>query len=211
MITLAIDASTYEGSVAVLDGSAVLASATAAMRGRDAERLMPAVESTMRDGGVQLAAVDLIVCGAGPGSFTSLRIAGSLAKGMAMGASKPLYSVSSLSLIVAGNGAKPGRYLALLDAIRGEYFAAVFESDGVTVRADGDVVIVSKDAVPERCRRLRADPAGPEFGDMWVPHARGVALLESELAKGGPVNLAAWEPTYGRLAEAQVKLEATRA
>jgi len=210
VITLAVDASTYEGSVAVLEGSTVIASGAAAMRGRDAERLMPAIEAALNASGLRVAQIDRIVCGAGPGSFTSLRIAGSLAKGIAMGAAKPLFAISSLSLIVAGNPAKPGRYLALLDAIRGEYFAAVVECDGAAARLDGEAVLVGKGAIPELARRMRADPVGPDFGDMWAPHARGVARLEEEIAKLGPVNLADWEPTYGRLPEAQVRLEAAR-
>ena len=207
MITLALDASTYEGSVALLDDARVVAEGVAAMRGRDAERLMPAVESTLKSGGIALSRVERIVCGAGPGSFTSLRIAGSLAKGMAAGRGLPLFAVSSLALIVAGNAREPGRYLALLDAIRGEYFAGVFEFDGRSVEAEGEATLVAKADVDALASCSKAQAVGPDFGDRWSPHARGVARLQSVLASG-PVNLSAWEPTYGRLAEAQVKLEA---
>lgn len=209
MITLALDASTYEGTVAVIEGSTVVAWSTAAMRGRDAERLMPAVETALNSKGLALSQVDRFVCGAGPGSFTSLRIAGSLAKGMAMGRGKPLYAVSSLGLIVAGNAKEPGRYLALLDAIRGEFFAAAFEFDGADVKAAGDATLVQKADVESMATRLKARAVGPDFGDHWLPHARGVARMASSLASG-PVNLADWEPTYGRLPEAQVKLEAAQ-
>jgi hypothetical protein len=47
MITLAIDASTYAGDAAVLDGSRVLAEETVAMKGADCERLMPAIASVL--------------------------------------------------------------------------------------------------------------------------------------------------------------------
>jgi tRNA threonylcarbamoyladenosine biosynthesis protein TsaB len=40
-----------------------------------------------------------------------------------------------------------------------------------------------------------------------VPRARAVARLEAMLAVRGPVDLASWEPAYGRLAEAQVRWE----
>ena len=49
-----------------------------------------------------------IVCGAGPGSFTSLRIAGSIAKGIAGGANRPLYAVPSMALMVGGLTATTG-------------------------------------------------------------------------------------------------------
>ena len=210
MITLSLDASTYNGTVAVTDGSRIVAEGNAVMRGRDVERLMPVVESTLKAAAISLSEVDRIVCGSGPGSFTSLRIAGSLSKGMALGANKPLSAVSSLSLIVAGNAKEPGRYLALLDAMRGEFFAATFVFDGTTVAADGEAVLVSGAEVDALAARHEARAVGPTRDGNWAPHARGVRRLEPILAAKGPVNLAEWEPTYGRLAEAQVKLEAAR-
>jgi tRNA threonylcarbamoyladenosine biosynthesis protein TsaB len=40
------------------------------------------------------------------------------------------------------------------------------------------------------------------------PHARGVAPILESIIESGPVDLASWEPDYGRLAEAQVRWEA---
>src|SRR5205814_266277 len=95
MITLALDASTYQGSVAVLEEDRVLVQRTTEMRGRDAERLMPAVDIALKDAGLGIDRIERIVCGGGPGSFTSLRIAASIAKGLAVGRDVPLFSVSS--------------------------------------------------------------------------------------------------------------------
>jgi tRNA threonylcarbamoyl adenosine modification protein YeaZ len=72
------------------------------MRGEREERLMPAVAGALADAGIAPNAIDRVVCGAGPGSFTSLRIAGAIAKGLALAAGVPLIPVSSLLLIVAG-------------------------------------------------------------------------------------------------------------
>ena len=212
MITLALDASTYRGTVAVLDDARLLVETSAPMRGRDAELLMPAVSDALRDAGRTLADVERVVCGAGPGSFTSLRIAASIAKGIAVGRGVPLYAVSSLSLVVAGNvvdgprGAR--RYLAVLDALRGESYVAEFEHDAGELRAVGPMRLVPNGEVPSLAiegRRL----VGPEQPDGWLPHARGVVLMMDALARARPVDLASWEPVYGRLAEAQVKWEAT--
>src|SRR5436853_2860848 len=103
MITLALDASTYRGSVAVLEEDRVLVQATTEMRSRDAERLMPAVDWALREVGLVIDRIERIVCGGGPGSFTSLRISASIAKGLAEGRGIPLFAVSSLALLVAGN------------------------------------------------------------------------------------------------------------
>ena len=72
-LTLALDASTYAGSVAVLRGRAVLAECTVAMRGEREERLMPAVAEALAEVGASPRDVAEVVCGGGPGSFTNLR------------------------------------------------------------------------------------------------------------------------------------------
>ena len=84
MLTLAIDAATYEGTVAIVRGGRVLAQRAATMRGEHEERLMPAVVSVLQDAGLDVSRLERIACGAGPGSFTSLRIAASIAKGLAV-------------------------------------------------------------------------------------------------------------------------------
>ena len=212
MITLALDASTSRGSVAVLDDERLLVEATAATRGRDSELLMPAVDQALRDAGYALSAVQRVVCGAGPGSFTGLRIAASLAKGLAVGRALPLFAVSSLALIVAGNvsdgprGAR--RYLAALDALRGESYVAEFEHDAGAVRPIGELRRVPTDEVASIAEQCGARPVGPDQRESWLPHARGVALLKGAIEEEGPVNLAVWEPVYGRVAEAQAKWEA---
>ena len=213
MITLALDASTYRGSVAVLDDARVVVQTTAAMRGRESEELMPAVDWALREAGSSVADVDRVVCGAGPGSFTSLRIAASIAKGIAVGRGVPLLAVSSLALIVAGNvtdgprGAR--RYLAALDALRGEAYVAEFEHEAGEVRQVGDLRLVPTEEVRLIAEAGGARPVGPDQSDNWLPHARGVGLMLSGIMADGPVNLAGWEPVYGRMAEAQVKWEAT--
>jgi tRNA threonylcarbamoyladenosine biosynthesis protein TsaB len=211
MITLALDASTYRGSVAVLEGERLLVERSAAMRGKEAELLMPAVHQALLDSGYALRAVERIVCGAGPGSFTSLRIAASIAKGLAVARSLPLFAVSSLALIVGGNvsdgprGAR--RYLAALDALRGESYVAEFEHDAGSVRSVGDMRRIPSEDVIAAAEGVGARAVGPDQREPWHPHARGVALLMGMLDEAGPVNLAGWEPIYGRMAEAQVKWE----
>jgi tRNA threonylcarbamoyladenosine biosynthesis protein TsaB len=218
LFTLALDASTYAGTVAVLRGHAVVAEGEAVMRGQAEERLMPAVAAALREAGCAVRDVARVVCGAGPGSFTSLRIAAAIAKGLALGNSvavreTPLFEVSSLALIVAGRVPRvaPGRYLALLDALRGERYAALFE-----VEADGRVRELERPAggriaateMDAACTRMGARAIGPCEALRAGPHARGVALLLGAITAGGPVALDTWEPEYGREAEAQRRWEA---
>ncbi|HEY4305679.1 MAG TPA: tRNA (adenosine(37)-N6)-threonylcarbamoyltransferase complex dimerization subunit type 1 TsaB [Gemmatimonadaceae bacterium] len=211
MITLAIDASTYLGDVALINDGRVLAERSVEMKDAYVERLMPAVASVLGENGVAVRDLERIVCGGGPGSFTSLRIAGGIAKGLAAGADVPLYSVPSLALMVAGASLPVGRYLATLDALRGEFYVGLYH-----VSATGDVielekvVVVPADQVAERAARAEARIVSPSgMGDVIraQPKAAGVVRLEQLLFSSGPVDLASWEPTYGRLAEAQVKWE----
>lgn len=212
MITLALDASTHRGTVAVLDDNRLLVEASAAMRGRDAELLMPAVHAALENAGAGIPGVHRIICGAGPGSFTSLRIAASIAKGIAVGRGVPIFAVSSLALIVAGNvtdgprGVR--RFVVAQDALRGECFTAEFEHDAGVVRQTSEVQRIPADQVLSLSERRDARLVGPDQPDAWLPHARGVVLLLDAVLATGPVDLASWEPAYGRLAEAQVKWEA---
>lgn len=211
MVTLALDASTYAGSVAIIDGDRVLGECEVAMRGERSERLMPTVAEALEAAGVSVADVDRVVCGAGPGSFTSLRIAASIAKGIAAGRGVPLLAVPSLLLIVAGapETESGGRFMAVLDALRGDVFAAAY-----AVRPDGGIdevgppALVPRAEVAERASVISARLIGPHEAIEAYPHARGVARLASWLDDAHAVDLSAWEPDYGRLAEAQVRWEA---
>ena len=210
MITLAIEASTYTGSVAVIRDDTVVAECETAMRGVYEERLMPAVASALQAGGVPPNGIDRLVCGAGPGSFTSLRIAGAIAKGLALSANAPLYPVSSLLLIVAGAQPlpAPGRYVAVLDAMRGDVFAAVYSVTEDAITSESPTTIVARAALAGFAREHAAKAIGPAENVLGSPHARGAARLGHLTPWPPPADLATWEPNYGRLAEAQVKWEA---
>jgi tRNA threonylcarbamoyladenosine biosynthesis protein TsaB len=210
MITLVLEAATYAGSVALLDGTRLLGERTVAMRGREHEALMPATAALIDACGLSPAGLGRVVCGEGPGSFTSLRIAGGIAKGIAMAGSLPLVPVSSLALVVASQvSLVPGRYLAAIDALRGEHYVELYE-----VAEDGSITrlaptrLVPSSAVSAFAAELGARSVGPGQAERSVePHARAAARLTNLIDSTPAADLAGWEPAYGRLAEAQVKWE----
>jgi len=210
-LTLAIEASTYAGSVALVRDRDVVAERELAMRDQRSERLLPAVAALLVEVGVSTTQLERIVCGAGPGSFTSLRLAASIAKGIALGAGRPLFGVSSLLLTVAGapGAAAPGRYLAALEAMRGEAFVAGYE-----VTAAGPIVeifsqaLVPAGSVDALARQLEARVVGPGRSLDCPPNARGVARLSDWIERSSAADLVSWEPDYGRLPEAQARWEA---
>jgi tRNA threonylcarbamoyladenosine biosynthesis protein TsaB len=114
----------------------------------------------------------------------------------------------SLALLVAGADAPPadGSYLAILDAMRGDVYAATIEARDGSVITVGDEQLVPRRSVTGLASRLNARVVGGGEPPDALPHARGLARLDESLVRD--VSLTAWEPAYGRLAEAQVKWEA---
>ena len=212
-LTLALDASTHAGTVALLAGAEELAASEVAMRNVGRETLLPAIVELLRTSGATIENVARIVCGSGPGSFTGLRIAASIAKALAFGdgaARIPLYGVSSLLLIVAGNDVarRPGRYVAVLDALRGDMYTEAFEVDEHCAIGEIDGMSVQpRTHIEAYAARFGARLVGPDQAGHLTPHARGVARVQSLIDAGGPADLATWEPNYGRAAEAQVRWE----
>src|ERR1700682_3347243 len=209
--TIALDGSTYQGMVEVLRDSQVVAERSlggeAAGSGkREAGRgdaLMPAIAECLKEAQVKRDSIARIICGAGPGSFTSLRVAGSVAKGLAVGYGADLYAVSSLILTVTG--ARPtlpaGEFLSVLDAMRGEYFAArvTLLTDQTVIQPRPTTLVGVEELMELAEREPSVRVVGPGQRLDFHPHARGVAPLLESIVASGPVDLASWEPTYGRL------------
>lgn len=134
---LAIDSSTDTLSVAL--GSGVPGETSLAFTGPGAAQasatLLPAVQTLLAQAGWSLASLDAIVFGRGPGSFTGLRTACSVAQGLAYGAGgRPVLPVDTLLALaesarlqrVADGQAVPAAIAALLDARMDEMYVALY-------------------------------------------------------------------------------------
>lgn len=211
MLTLALDACAGDATVALFDGGRLLAEQATALGDRSADPLFPAVVRTLEQGGHAVKDLRGVVCGDGPGGFTALRIVGATAKGLVRGTGAGFWVTPSLALVAAA--AEPplaaGEYLALLDARRGECYAArvTVAANGRIARCD-DTRRMSRDAALEYAMTNRLTAIGPDEALRLRPHARGVGRLvwESLVRRA---DSAQWEPQYGRLAEAQVRWEGT--
>jgi tRNA threonylcarbamoyladenosine biosynthesis protein TsaB len=95
---LAIDTSTELASVALAKGETIYYAEKEQIR-EHAKYLLPMVEELLTQASLQLHDLDGIVVGCGPGSFTGLRIACSVVKGLAYPHSIPVYAVSGLAAI----------------------------------------------------------------------------------------------------------------
>lgn len=124
MKLLALDTSTENCSLALwLDGDVISRQELAGQRHSDL--ILPMLEALLGDAGLALGALDGIAFGAGPGSFTGLRIGCGVAQGLALGADLPVLGISTLLALAA---AAPGeRVIACLDARIGEIYHAAYE------------------------------------------------------------------------------------
>lgn len=140
MKLLAIDTATSFASVAVVgfDHGAARALATVEVEtDRHSERLLPAIEHALATARCALDELDAVAVGAGPGSFTGLRIGLATAKGIAFAAGKPLWMASSLQALAWDLAATASAevLVAALDARRDEIYVGVFERRGAGVVA----------------------------------------------------------------------------
>jgi tRNA threonylcarbamoyladenosine biosynthesis protein TsaB len=113
-----------------------------------------------------------------------------------------------MELLVATAQLAPGRYMAALDAGRGEYHisnVAVFDGCMIEIAQD---TLISGAQLRVQAHELHTTLVGPDLDVSVFPRAAAALSLLQRLILAGPVPLDTWEPRYGRLAEAQVKWEA---
>ena len=149
MQVLALDASTEWCSVA-LGGEAGFEERIEAAGQRHSELMLPMVESLLSSVRMSLARLDGIAFGAGPGSFTGLRIACGLAQGLALGAGLRLVGIGTLLAMAEVARRRHGarRVLAALDARMHEVYAAAYELEGEHWRERIAPTVANPEAVP---------------------------------------------------------------
>lgn len=220
---LVLEASSAAGSVALLevqshaDEGSCIARADVVMGASRTDAIFPAVTAILEPFG-DLTALRGVVCGAGPGSFTSLRIAASVAKGLAHALRRPLFAVPSLLLAAAAHG-KAGTYRVHANALREERYVLDVDIDSRGLAtAHGVVSRMTLDALFGTTSTRTLLAVGSAESADHVSHTNDksspTVLPDAAALLGvrgwwsaGPVSLDAWEPDYGRLAEAQVKWE----
>ncbi len=125
MNILALDTSTeYLSLTLLLDGKLVERELLAGQT--HSQRILPLLRELLDEAGIALHELDGIAFGAGPGSFTGLRIACGVAQGLAFGANLPVIGVSTL-LALAEDAQGADKVIACLDARMGEVYHAVYE------------------------------------------------------------------------------------
>jgi len=228
MRVLALDTSTFVGTVAVVRDGELLAEWGAMVRATHGETLLPRLSQALEAAAMTLSEIDLFAVGLGPGSFTGVRIGVSTAKGLALAEDKPLVGVTSLRTIARGMTAGALRAVAV-DAHKGELYCALYEVD-----AAGELVerLAPFHEPPERAAARLRDAAGGQllavagngverYGDSFtaplsgaltrvptfcdVPRAACLAFeAERMYLREGPSDRSRLEPLYVRPSDAKL-------
>lgn len=219
MLTAAMETGGDLGSVALGEEGELVAESVLSVRATHSETVMPEVDRLLERAGRGRGDLGAVVVGAGPGSFTGVRIACALAKGLRFGEERPLYAFSSLLAAAAGTGLRE-RVVACFDARRGEVYAAAFHR----VEPDGAVLGPAALGVGDLTDRLPGGPgawtwagggsvlhrdaiesAGGRVlpGHVGRPRAGTLLWLAREHPDAGRVaDPATWEPEYVRRSSA---------
>lgn len=216
MNVIGIDTATSATAVALRLGDAVAElrdDPPAGAHPGHATRLLGMAEELLCGAGIGWSQIDLIAVGLGPGTFTGLRVGVATARGLAQSLSLPLVGASSLAALAepaldgaasaepapaesaAGVAAERSRglprdarraVLAVIDARRGEAFAAAFELAGSHEGAGVVELTAPRALAPgllgDPMQEVERDGAGPR---AWLAVGDGAVRYRAELERAG--------------------------
>lgn len=177
---LAIDTATEQCSVALGHDGKVYVQAQVAPQ-KHANLVLEQIETVLAQAQVTRADIDAIGYGAGPGSFTGVRIALATAQALALGLDKQVFAVSDLKLLVADellaqDTAQGALALACTDARMGEVYYALFARAGQGIATIiAEKVVKPSQAVAEIQAELRA-----RGQDLSIIAGTGIAILQAQ-------------------------------
>lgn len=222
---LAFDTATEHLSVALAVGDQVSVHESAGGALASAA-LIPAILGLLARAGLSLRDVDAIAFGRGPGAFTGLRTACSVAQGLALGADKPVLPIDTLLAVAEdarSNGMDVQRVWAAIDARMDEIYAAQYRFDGGGWSVLDAPMLTTPVALhlrwqtepPERVAGnalsafgARLDPGAAACFPQARPRAAGMLALARALwLRGGAVDAARALPLYLRDKVAQTTAE----
>src|SRR5256712_13341824 len=172
MNLLAIDTSTDFCSIAASRGESLFSRHEPAGR-RQAEMILGMVDAVLAEAGLEIAQIEGIAYGAGPGSFTGLRVAAGVTQGLALARRVGVVGVGTL-LAIAEEAAGE-RIISCLDAHMGEVYHAAYRRAGAGWEEVSAPGLYKPEAVPvmpgadwtgcgngfaAHCARLEARAAG---------------------------------------------------
>jgi tRNA threonylcarbamoyladenosine biosynthesis protein TsaB len=177
MMTLALEFSSAQRSVALARDGLVLAETTEAGGGR-VTNVFALVEKVLAASKISREAIEAVAVGLGPGSYTGSRAAIAVAQGWQLARGVKLLGVSSAECLAAQAQARKifGRVNVVVDAQRGEFYLATWEISETLREAISPLQIVPAAAV-ELKKAAGEICLGPDVERVLFPAAAMVAQL----------------------------------
>ena len=146
---LAIDTSTARLGIAVFNGTEILGESCWTSPNRHTVSLAPAVNELLDDLEVKKKKLKALAVALGPGSFTSLRVGLSFAKGISLGLGIPVIGVPTLDVSAAQQPLMEMPLCAFLQAGRGKLAASFYEVRRGRWSSDGAVEIYTAETLSD--------------------------------------------------------------
>lgn len=227
MLILALETSAISASCAVLEDEKVIAEYFVNNKLTHSKTIMPMVENMLKTAELDIGDVDLFAVGAGPGSFTGVRIGIATLKGLAAPFDKPCVGVSTLEAMTQNLLGFEGIICPVMDARCEQVYNALFESDGKVIKrlCEDRAISINElgnnlDAFSKKEIILVGDGADLCYNILYIKEnskvapshikyqrAFGVAVLAKRLFEEGSFsNVDTLKPTYLRLSQAERNL-----
>lgn len=223
MKILAFDSSNVPLTVGIIENNKILTEQTINIKRNHSIQLMPAIDEALKQANLTIEAIDRIAVASGPGSYTGLRIAVTVAKSLAWAQDIELVGISSLKVLAANSYPKDNTHIVpIFDARRKNIYTGLYARDEanelIQVEADthiasekwvaylstldGNFELVGQDAYEfyETFKETLGDRVSLATPDKSIPRASNLALL-AQNDQATPIH--EFIPTYLKLAEAE--------
>jgi tRNA threonylcarbamoyladenosine biosynthesis protein TsaB len=229
-LILAVETSGRTGSVALALGQQLLAESCFSAPMRHSAEIFPAVFGLLERFGRRPSQIEHVYISIGPGSFTGLRIAATFAKIMHLANAAKIVAVNTLDVIAANatdyakkKKCKLDRIATVLDAKRGQFFIAVYQSSrGRWTKLAPDCLMSAEDFLAKFAAdkplwllgeglvyykdKFASDGICFLDGRYWYPKAEKVHLLGWQMALAGQfADALTLQPAYLRGADVKQK------
>ncbi|NVN97789.1 MAG: tRNA (adenosine(37)-N6)-threonylcarbamoyltransferase complex dimerization subunit type 1 TsaB [Geobacteraceae bacterium] len=222
MKILTIDTSTNVFSIALSQGTTLLAAHFDEIGKAASAKIPMYVETLLQTAGTNVRSIDAFAVTVGPGAFTGVRVGIAFVKGLALATGRPVIALSSLELLAMNAKGSDLPVCAMFDARKGEVYAAIYDlKSGMQLLRPESAIAPEKllDELKEpmlfigdgalRYREMIIEKLGTlayfTADDLNIPKASaGIPLAYTAFTSGNTTSPLELQPRYHRLSEAEV-------
>lgn len=223
MRILAVDTSAVCASVGVTEDGKILSESSINTGLTHSRTLMPMIDSTLKNGEIDLDSIDYFACSVGPGSFTGIRIGVAAIKGLADGLKKKCIPVSTLEALAYNLQGRCCTAVSVMDARCNQVYCGIFLVDGEEITRLTEDMALKIDELEKILpdyenvvfvgdgARLCHSKLGYEIAPAGQLYQRGSSVAfaaEKSFSEDKTVNAAELMPAYLRLPQAERELKA---